>query len=186
MDLALYYNANYNVETYEGDKPIHMGTVVYTLEFDNFKGGTGENHIGTSEIKVDIYRKGQAKRFYVDGVNGVDALEANRGSYPNYAAQSVNFLLNRGGYTPGDIIYIVNTVTTTDETTWDGSAYQNDVVIERYPGGHPTTNITGSVPPAVFGDNSAFTGTMVNVQGNLNLNGVTVDGHSNTAGGELL
>ena len=176
MDLNLYYNANYDIETYEGAKPIPMGTVVYTLEFDNFKGGTRDEHIGTSEITVNIYRKGRARCFYVDGIYGIDALEDGRGDNPNYAAKSVNFVLNRCGYTPGDIIYIVNTVTTTNETTWNGSAFQNNVIIERYPGGHELSEATDAIPSSQF-DNNAFTGTMVDVQGNLNINGVTVDGH---------
>ena len=182
LDLALYYNANYDIETYTGEKPIPMGVVVYTLEFDNFANGD-ENHVGTSEIRVNIYRKGHARCFYVDGVNGLDVLENGRGDNPNYAVNSINFLLNRCGYTPGDIIYIVNTVTTDNETTWNGSAFQNNVIVERYPGGHELSDATNAIPEGMF-DNTAFTGTLVDVQGNLTINGVIVDGNKDVVDAE--
>ena len=181
MDLNLYYNPSYNIESYTGNKPIPMGTVVYTLEFDNFAAGD-ENHIGTSTITVDIYRKGLPRIFYVDGVNGEDVLESGRGDYPNYAAKSVGFILNRGVFLPGDKIYVVNTVTIAKETTWDGSAYQNNVTIERYPGGHDLSDATDAIPVAQF-DNTAFTGVMIDVKDELSMNGVIVDGHMNNDSG---
>ena len=163
--FTLYYNGNIQV----GEKT-HMGDVVFTIGLTNYQGGTGENHFQTFTIKVEVYRIGKGKNFYVDGHNGEDASGENRGKYPDLAAKTINYIFNRLDYMPGDNIFVVNEMPITKGTTWDGAAFQNDVNVYRYPGGHSTT---GENPDF---DNSAYLGTLATVTRELTIKSIKMDG----------
>ena len=160
-----------------------MGTVVFTVEFDNYKQGDA-NHKGQFTVTVDVYRKGPGVNFYVDGVNGKDELdnEKARGKYPNFAAKSVEYVLSRLGYTAGDNIYIVNTVDVKKALRYDGSKMQNNVNIWRYPGNHQLkpAEQQGASPTPIQGNtnNEAFKGLLFNLKSGAQLTviGTKIDG----------
>jgi hypothetical protein len=163
--INLYYNSNYTVN----DKT-HMGDVTFTVQITNYQGGTGDDHIKTFDVTVEIYRIGSGKNFYVDGINGEDASGENRGRYPDKAAKTINYIFNRLGYMPGDNIFVVNEMPINKNTTWDGASFQNEVNVYRYPGGH---GLSGENPSF---DNSPYLGTLADVTRELNVKGIMMDG----------
>ena len=167
--ITLYYNSNENVAA----KTL-MGEVVFTIEFDNYEGGDASNgYKGTFTVTAQVYRIGPGERFYVDGVNGIDVSDVNRAKFPDMPAKTINYIFNRLGYMPGDNIFIVNNLPINKETTWDGSEYQNEVNIFRYPGGHPLSD--GSFGNESFA-NKPYLDELVTVSSTLNMKGVTMDG----------
>ena len=163
--VTLYYNSNVEVNA-----QTHMGDVTFTIGFTNFSGGTGDDYYSEFTVTVEVYRIGSGKNFYVDGINGLDASDENRGKYPDKPAKTINYIFNRLGFLPGDNIFVVDNLPITKATTWDGSAFQNDVNVYRYPGGHV---LAGEDPEF---DNSPYTGALVEVSKDLTVKGLTIDG----------
>ena len=164
--ISLYYNNNISVTD-----QTHMGDVTFTIGFTNYEDGDPDNeHYSEFTVTVEIYRIGRGKNFYVDGVNGLDVSGEGRGKYPDLPAKTVNYIFNRLGFLPGDNIFVVDEMPIEKATTWDGSTFQNEVNIYRYPGGH---NL--SVETSNF-DNSPYLGSLATITKELNMKGVTMDG----------
>ncbi|MBR1513961.1 MAG: chitobiase/beta-hexosaminidase C-terminal domain-containing protein, partial [Bacteroidales bacterium] len=175
--LSLGFNLYYSDLPTVQDETL-MGTLEIGIKFTHFAEQNGDN-IGHFKVIVQVYRRGEGSNFYVDGINGKDDTEAGRGLYPNYAAKTVEFVLSRLGYKPGDNIFIVNTVSINKPLKWDGSKKQDNVNIWRYPGNHALK----SGAPAIVGDtlNNAFTGVLFNVNQPLTMTSIKVDGIYNEA-----
>ena len=182
MSVALGFNLYYS-EVPQVQEITKMGTVVFTVEFDNYKNGD-TNHKGRFTVTVDVYRKGPGVNFYVDGVNGVDEVDNAhaRGKYPNFAAKSVEYVLSRLGYTAGDNIFIVNTVDVKKALRYDGSKKQDNVNIWRYPGNHKLRpSAEPETPPTPIIDNTnneAFKGLLFDLKSGAQLSviGTKIDG----------
>ncbi len=168
--FTLYYNSN---ETAPAKSK--MGDMTFTIRVENIEGGDEDDHNArTFTITVEVYRIGPGGNFYVDGVNGQDLNDENRAKFPDKAAKTVNFIFNRLGYMPGDNIIVVNELPISKVTTWDGSAFQNDVKIYRYPGGHKLSAEGASIVGNP--DNKPYMGPLVDVTNTLNMKGITMDG----------
>ena len=167
--ITLYYNSNVSVN----DKTL-MGEVIFTIEFDNYADGDeDDDYKSTFTVTAQVYRIGPGDKFYVDGINGVDNTETNRGKFPDMPAKTVNYIFNRLGYMPGDNIFIVNNLPITKETTWNGADYQYDVNLYRYPGGHKLSD--GTTENASFA-NEPYLDELVTVSNTLNMTGINMDG----------
>ena len=151
-----------------------MGTLEIGIMFTHYAGGEGDDKVGHFKVLVQVYRRGEGANFYVDGINGTDDTQEGRGRYPNYAAKSVEFVLSRLGYKPGDNIFVVNTVSINKPLKWDGSKKQDDVNIWRYPGNHALKSEAGDIAGNSL--NNAFTGVLFNVNKKLTLTSIKVDG----------
>ncbi len=179
LGINLYYNGNMQ---FQGQKD-YMGRVVFTIVYDNSGLASASPWETEFTITVDVYRRGRGAIFYVDGTTLVDGELLGKdatgyGKFPDKPARTVNYVLNRLGFIAGDNIFVVNTLPITKpSTTWDGSRFQNNVNIYRYPGGH---KLSVSDDQLVFHTddfpNEAFTGTLVDVTSKLNVVGVNMDG----------
>ena len=159
-----------------------MGELKVTLHFTNIKNGTINEHEQDLDITIEVYRRGQGANYYLDGVNGNNSFD---GSYPNSAKKTLSGIFNRTEYTPGDNIFIVNTVTANGATTldWNGEMY-GQVILYRYPGGHTLHEITSTTTAneAFLGyntynpDNKGFAGTLVKVSKGMDMHGIVLDG----------
>ncbi len=169
LGFTLYYNSN---EIAPAKSKI--GDLVFTIEVRNIEGGEGQYTSKTFTVTVQVYRVGPGANFYVDGINGQDLNDENRAKFPDKAAKTVNFILNRLGYMPGDNIIVVNELPINKVTTWDGTNFQNNVKIYRYPGGH---NLSAA-DAAIIGNenNDPYMGQLVDVTKTLNMKGVIMDG----------
>lgn len=139
FDFILTYNGYNDGATFHEDSehPALLGVLTFKFKFTNYAGGDPDHDYSQIlTINVQVIRRGVGNVFYLDGQNGSNA---NSALFPNDAALSLNYIFNRCGYQPGDLIYIVNTVDVTKNLEWSGSAY-NGVTIYRYPGGHPQTS----------------------------------------------
>ena len=179
FDFGLYYNGQ--VELDNVTAPELMGTIVYNMKFTNY--GTAAPYETTFKITLNVYRRGQGTRYYLDGVNGQNAYD---GTKPDRAMYTLAGLFNRGGsdhkgILPGDDVYVVNQVTVNDELEWNGLTKGGNVNIYRYNGGHPLydaeTGIIGN------SGNTAYTGNLVKVVdgGSMIMRGITMDGYYRTA-----
>ena len=179
LGINLYYNGNV---PFQGNKD-YMGRVVFTIVYNNSGLASSAPYETEFTITVDVYRRGRGLNYYVDGTTlkdgkllGQDA--TGYGKFPDKPARTVNYVLNRLGFLPGDNIFVVNTLPITKpSTTWDGSRFQNQVNIYRYPGRHKLSS--SDETPVIFSEdfpNDAFTGPLVDVTTNLNVIGVNVDG----------
>ena len=153
-----------------------MGTVTFTVEFSNYKYGTGTgvDKKGTFDVEVEIYRIGQGRNFYVDGIHGVDNQDNNRGRRPDIAAKTVDYVFNRLGFLPGDNLFVVNTVTISKALNWDASAHlQSNANIYRYPGNHELGTTEGIEDNE---NNTAFKGVLFKVDKLLSITDINIDG----------
>ena len=153
-----------------------MGTLRVTLHLNNYKGSDHINNEKDLIIDVEVWRRGVRNIYFLDGVNGNNYF---RGTEPNTSKLTLNGIFNHSTYKPGDIIFVVNTVTA-DELDWNGEQY-NNVIIYRYPGGHPLYN--SILPNEVYVDydeynpgNIGFTGPLVNVATSMTMHGIILDG----------
>lgn len=165
----LYYNGKVMISPND----YHLGTITFTVEFDNYESGRPTQF----DIVFDITERGAAINWYVDGVDGSNLYS---GKFPNKAKKSLSGVFNASSYAPSDNIFIVNTVSIRDThgTEWNGLQYgNNNVFVYRYPGGHQEEgNDTGTdVLPQ-------FTGALVNVEQNFIMRGVTLDGMNEWSG----
>ena len=164
--ITLYFNSNIQV-----DDQTHMGDVTFTIGFTNYSGGDPDNNYYQEfTVTVEVYRIGSGKNFYVDGIHGQDATGEGRGRYPDLPAKTINYIFNRLGYMPGDNIFVVDNLPISKATTWDGSVFQNDVNVYRYPGGHELSGTNSEF------DNSPYLGALVDVTRELNMKGISMDG----------
>lgn len=173
FDFILHFNGEVNC----GDE-VMMGVLQVTLHFDNFKDPANSNEKDLI-IDVEVWRRGIGVNYYLDGVNGNNFFS---GTEPNAAMKTLSGIFNHSNYKPGDNIFIVNTVTANGGNVldWDGQQY-GQVIIYRYPGGHP---LNPSTSPAFvytgYDDynpgNLGFAGTLVNVETSMNMHGIVLDG----------
>ena len=161
-----------------------LGDLVVTLHFTNLATGDPANNYGKDlTITIAVYRRGQGANYYLDGVNGDNFFA---GDAPDAAKKTLSGIFNRTQYTPGDNIFIVNTVTADGATSldWNGEEY-GKVVLYRYPGGHDLKkddpDATASDYYAGYSttynpDNIGFTGTLIKVKRGMNMHGIILDG----------
>ena len=186
FDFILHYDGRATCS----DSKKKMGELEVTLKFTNYvNGDPSDQYSAPLTIIIEVFRRGVGYNYYLDGVNG-DNFYA--GDAPDAAKKTLSGIYNRTDYTPGDNIFIVNTVTANDATAldWNGELY-GQVTLYRYPGGHAlkkddplaTTNdffvgysdAVGETP-AYNPDNEGFAGTLVKVERSLNLHGIVLDG----------
>ena len=160
-----------------------MGTLRVTLHLTNYKGSDHVNNEKDLIIDVEVWRRGIRNIYFLDGVNGNNYF---RGTEPNTSKLTLNGIFNHSNYKPGDIIFVVNTVTA-NGLDWNGELY-NKVIIYRYPGGHPKYN--SILPTEVYLDydeynpgNVGFTGPLLNVESSMTMHGIILDGSYDIAVG---
>ncbi len=173
-ETGLNFTLWYNEQTYLVNQQTRMGTVTVTIELDKYVTGYDNNNqpiIGTAQfdVTVEVWRKGRGDNFYIDGIAGQD--KTDYGKHPDRPAATFNFILNRAGYTNGDHIFIVNKVTIANNQMWDGTT-KTHAKVYRYPGKHEL--FVGGV--GAEDANLEYTGTLIDVTGNLILKGVSIDG----------
>ena len=169
IDFTLHYDGSKTVSTEE-----KIGELTFHFTFDNYKDANG--NLVTNQpltIVVEVYRRGQGTRFYLDGIHGSNANDAK---HPDQAAKQLSTIFNRCGYMAGDEIYIVNLVTADKQLDWNGLKYDN-VVIYRYNGGHELSSSTASIIDNE--NNESYKGTLVNVTNHMTMTGITLDGYYN-------
>lgn len=160
-----------------------LGDLEVTLHFTNLKTGTGDDHGKDLTITISVYRRGQGANYYLDGVNGDNFFA---GDCPDAAKKTLSGIFNRTDYTPGDNIFIVNTVTAdgANALDWNGEEY-GDVVLYRYPGGHVLKKEDPLAEPSDYyadysttynPDNVGFAGTLVKVKRGMAMHGIILDG----------
>ena len=169
IDFTLHYDGLQTASTEE-----LIGTLTFNFTFDNYKNAQGQlvNNQPLTII-VEVYRRGQGTRFYIDGINGSNA---NKGRHPDKAVKQLSTVFNRCGYMAGDEIYIVNQVTADKQLDWNGLPY-NNVIIYRYNGGHELSATDASIEGNP--DNTAYLGNLLNVTNHMTMTGITLDGYYN-------
>ncbi len=172
IDFTLRYNGNVTATTEE-----KIGTLTFNIVFDNYLNNLGQTvNNQPLTIHVEVWRRGQGSKFYLDGVNGSNA---NSARHPDKAAKALSTIFNRSGFLAGDEIYVVNAVTASGQLTWNGLPYDN-VTLYRYNGGHP---LSGAGAEIVGNPgNAAYTGPLVNVNSNMTMSGITLDGYYKSGG----
>ena len=169
IDFTLHYDGSKTVTTEE-----KIGELTFNFTFDNYKDADG--NLVTNQpltIVVEVWRRGQGTRFYLDGIYGSNANDAK---HPDQAAKQLSTIFNRCKYMAGDEIYIVNLVTADKKLDWNGLKYDN-VILYRYNGGHELSSSTASI--ADNANNEAYKGTLVNVTNHMTMAGITLDGYYN-------
>lgn len=169
IDFTLHYDGSRTASTEE-----LIGTLTFNFTFDNYKNAQGQlvNNQPLT-IVVEVYRRGQGNRFYIDGINGSNANDA---SHPDKAVKQLSTIFNRYGYMAGDEIYIVNQVTANKQLDWNGLPY-NNVTIYRYNGGHKLSATDASIVGNP--NNTAYQGNLLNVTNHMTMEGITLDGYYN-------
>ena len=179
IDFRLHYNGLLSAT--QSDT---IGILKFNITFDNYKKQTGVDP-DTGEpiytlvnnqpltIIVQVIRRGQGSKFYLDGINGDNANDAR---HPDKAVTSLSTIFNRCGYLAGDEIYIVNQINTPKKLEWNGLPYSN-VTIYRYDGGHELSAADAQITDNE--NNAAYTGILLNVTNNMSITGITLDGHYN-------
>ena len=120
---------------------------------------------------VEVYRRGEGKNFYLDGVNGSNS---NSGKFPNDAVKQLSTIFNRCGFLAGDKVYVVNKVTANSALTWNGLNYSN-VTLYRYNGGHELKS--GADPIVGNANNDSYKGELLVANHNVSVTGITLDGY---------
>lgn len=169
IDFTLHYDGSQTATTEE-----LIGTLTFNITFDNYKNAQGQlvNNQPLTII-VEVYRRGQGNRFYIDGINGSNANDAR---HPDKAVKQLSTIFNRCGYMAGDEIYIVNQVTASKQLNWNGLPY-NNVIIYRYNGGHELSATDASIVGNP--NNTAYLGNLLNVTNHMTMTGITLDGYYN-------
>ena len=173
IDFTLHYDGSQTASTEE-----LIGTLTFNFTFDNYKGidENGDPYEITAQpltIVVEVYRRGQGNRFYIDGINGSNANDAR---HPDKAVKQLSTIFNRCGYMAGDEIYIVNQVTANKQLDWNGLPY-NNVIIYRYNGGHELSAADASIEGNP--NNTAYQGNLLNVTNHMTMTGITLNGYYN-------
>lgn len=169
IDFTLHYDGSLTATTQK-----LIGTLTFNFTFDNYKNAQGQlvNNQPLT-IVVEVYRRGQGTKFYIDGINGSNA---NKGRHPDKAVKQLSTIFNRCDYMAGDEIYIVNQVTANKQLDWNGLPYSN-VVIYRYNGGHELSAADASIEGNP--NNTAYLGNLLNVTNHMTMTGITLDGYYN-------
>lgn len=169
IDFTLHYDGSQTASKEE-----LIGTLTFNFTFDNYKNAQGQlvNNQPLT-IVVEVYRRGQGTRFYIDGINGSNANDAR---HPDKAVKQLSTIFNRCGYMAGDEIYIVNQVTADKQLDWNGLPY-NNVTIYRYNGGHELSATDASIVGNP--NNTAYQGNLLNVKNHMTMEGITLDGYYN-------
>ncbi len=174
FDFILHYDGRATCN----DQSLKLGELEVTLNFTNIDNGTTA-HTQNLTITIEVFRRGKGANYYLDGVNGDNFFD---GCHPNSAKKTLSGIFHRTEYTPGDNIFIVNTVTADGASAldWNGEQY-GQVVLYRYPGGHTLNASTD--PTKAYQDystdnpnNTGFTGTLVQVNRSMNMHGIILDG----------
>lgn len=168
IDFTLHYDGSQTVTTEE-----LIGTLTFNFTFDNYTDDDGNETTQPLTIIVEVYRRGQGNRFYIDGINGSNANDAR---HPDKAVKQLSTIFNRCGYMAGDEIYIVNQVTADKQLDWNGLPY-NNVIIYRYNGGHELSAADASIEGNP--NNTAYQGNLLNVTNHMTMTGITLDGYYN-------
>ncbi len=166
IDFTLHYDGSQTVTTEE-----LIGTLTFNFTFDNYKDANGNEVTQPLTIVVEVYRRGQGNKFYLDGINGSNANDAR---HPDKAVKQLSTIFNRCKYMAGDEIYIVNQVTANKQLDWNGLRYSN-VIIYRYNGGHELSASDASIIGNA--DNDAYLGNLLNVTNHMTMEGITLDGY---------
>ena len=171
IDFTLFYDGQ---QTHVGEEEL-MGTLTYNITFDNYKDSNGDCHDEqVLTVKVNVWRRGEGTKFYLDGVNGDNSYRKEvLARYPNRAAKSLSTIFNRCGYLAGDEIYVVNKVTADKSLIWNGLTYSN-VTLYRYNGGHTLASGDGIVGNP---DNDSYKGELLVANSSVSLRGITLDGY---------
>lgn len=169
IDFKLHYDGSQTAGTEE-----LIGTLTFNFTFDNYKNAQGQlvNNQPLT-IVVEVYRRGQGTKFYLDGINGSNANDAR---HPDKAVKQLSTIFNRCGYMAGDEIYIVNQVNADKQLDWNGLPY-NNVIIYRYNGGHELSATDASIVDNP--NNTAYQGNLLNVTNHMTMTGITLDGYYN-------
>ena len=169
IDFTLHYDGSQTATTQQ-----LIGTLTFNITFDNYKNAQGQlvNNQPLT-INVEVYRRGQGTKFYIDGINGSNANDAR---HPDKAVKQLSTIFNRCGYMAGDEIYIVNQVNADKQLDWNGLPY-NNVTIYRYNGGHELSATDASIVGNP--NNTAYQGNLLNVTNHMTMTGITLDGYYN-------
>ena len=169
IDFTLHYDGSQTATTQQ-----LIGTLTFNITFDNYKNAQGQlvNNQPLT-INVEVYRRGQGTKFYIDGINGSNANDAR---HPDKAVKQLSTIFNRCGYMAGDEIYIVNQVNADKQLDWNGQPY-NNVTIYRYNGGHELSAADASIEGNP--NNTAYLGNLLNVTNHMTMTGITLDGYYN-------
>lgn len=169
IDFTLHYDGSQTATTQQ-----LIGTLTFNITFDNYKNAQGQlvNNQPLT-INVEVYRRGQGTKFYIDGINGSNANDAR---HPDKAVKQLSTIFNRCGYMAGDEIYIVNQVNADKQLDWNGLPY-NNVTIYRYNGGHELSAADASIEGNP--NNTAYLGNLLNVTNHMTMTGITLDGYYN-------
>lgn len=169
IDFTLHYDGSQTATTQQ-----LIGTLTFNITFDNYKNAQGQlvNNQPLT-INVEVYRRGQGTKFYIDGINGSNANDAR---HPDKAVKQLSTIFNRCGYMAGDEIYIVNQVNADKQLDWNGLPY-NNVTIYRYNGGHELSAADASIEGNP--NNTAYQGNLLNVTNHMTMTGITLDGYYN-------
>lgn len=174
FDFTLKYDGTQEGVAVDKDT---LGCAELTIRFTNYALSEEEDMHQDVLFKVYVMRRGQRHKFYLDGVNGSSAYS---GIYPNAPKKTLASILMFGGeqeYTPGDSIFIVNTVTVDNSSgrVWNGSEYGR-LELYRYPGGHSLASSGSYYTGYDAVNNPAFRGPLVEVETGMTLSAVTLDG----------
>ena len=173
FNAILYFDATQKVQT----EKKQMGTVELTLKFTNQLGASEPQEL---KIRIEVWRKGDGERYYIDGINGAIAYDGTR---PDAAKPNLANILYFTHFSPGDVIYIVNKVTVTaiEEREWNGQTY-NKLNFYRYDGGHSVYGASSTEPHYEdydYTNNPAYLGPLIDVQGKMSISSSLIDGSYN-------
>ncbi len=178
FDFLLHYDGTMNC----GDEKL-MGVLTVTFTIDNYKDPT-TNYKKDVVVKIEVWRRGIGYNYYINGVQGHGS-NFFSGEFPDAAKKTLSGVFNHSNYKPGDNIFIVNTVTANESTPldWNGQIY-SQVLIYRYPGGHPLLHSQYSTEcfthyDEYYPDNMGFAGPLVQVETSMNMHGIILDGFQN-------
>ena len=159
--VAINFTVHYNGQAHHNEAEDELSKQIYRITMTNYEGGTKEFN-----ITVHIRRRGQAQNWYISS-NGSNA---NNGQYPDKPKRSIKALQSSvPSYVSGDNIFVVGAVNINAASDWDGSFYDNEMRIYRYPGNHElSTGVTDGANP--------YLGTMFNINNKLTADYVFIDG----------
>ena len=119
FDFILHFDGGANCT----DTKKKMGEIVVTLHFTNIADSSDPDHGRDLTITIEVFRRGKGANYYIDGVNGDNFYAGDR---PDAAKKTLSGVYNRTEYTPGDNIFIVNTVTADGANVLTGTANNMD------------------------------------------------------------
>ncbi len=172
IDFTVHYNGNVKHDAAEDE----LATVVFTVNIANFETGVTDKN-KSFNITVHIRRRGQAQNWYISSAGS----NANSGQYPDKPKRSIKALINaKPAYAVGDKIFIVGEININTPTVWEQPGDNSmgvAMLIYRYPGGHKLSDgTTDATTEPATGQIGQYTGTLVNVNDDLTLDWVAING----------